>query len=62
VCKDIIYDFTKDADYRDNKIKRGSLHSLLVQQKAYSFIDDTFTFYDELDFDEYYDPDNDFRS
>ena len=60
VCKDIIYDYTKDADYRDNKIKKGSLHSLLLQQKSYKFIDDSFSFYQKLDFEEYYNPDSDF--
>ena len=59
-CKDIIYDFTKDADYRDNKSKKGSLHGLLLQQHAYDFIDDSFNFYRELNIAEYYNPENDF--
>lgn len=60
LCKDIIYEYTKDAEYRDNKIKRGSLHSLLLQQMSYSFIDESMNFYRELDPKEYYNPKNDF--
>lgn len=60
VCKDIVYDYTKDADYRDNKIKRASLYSLLEQQHSYNFIDDSLRFWSELDPQEYYNPDNDF--
>jgi hypothetical protein len=40
VCKDIIYDFTKDAEYRDHKIKRGSLGLLVMQQTSFSSIDE----------------------
>ena len=60
-CKDIIYDYTKDAEYRDNKIKRGSLYSLLLQQSQYNFIDESMTFHHELDAKEFYNPDNDFK-
>lgn len=60
VCKDIIYDYTKDADYRDNKIKRGSLYSVLMQRSPFNFIDDTFCMYDTLRPEEYYNVDNDF--
>ena len=60
VCKDIIYEYTKDAEYRDNKLKRGSLYFLLLQQEAYNFIDDSMGFHRELDVMEYYNPKNDF--
>jgi uncharacterized CHY-type Zn-finger protein len=60
VCKDIIYDFTKDADYRDNKIKRGSLYFLLLQQTPYYFIDANMTFSREMHPSEYHVPVNDF--
>jgi hypothetical protein len=59
-CKDIIYDYTGDAEYRDNKIKRGSLYFLLLQQDSYNFIDESMKFYKTLDPAEYYNPDNDF--
>lgn len=60
VCKDIIYKFTKDAEYRDNKIKRGSLYHLLVSQGSYNFIDESMKFYQTLDPQEYYNSKNDF--
>ena len=60
VCKDIIYDFTKDADYRDNKIKRGSLYHLIVQQPMHNFIDEQAKFYSGLKPEEYYNSTNDF--
>lgn len=60
VCKDIIYEYTKDADYRDNKIKRGSLYSVLVQQNSYNFIDESMKFWDEMNPQDYYNSNNDF--
>lgn len=59
-CKDIIYDYTKDADYRDNKTKKGSLSSLLVQQNPFHFIDESFGLHRDLPVSEYIDTDNDF--
>ncbi len=59
-CKDIIYDYTKDADYRDNKVKRGSLYFLLLQRSSFNFIDADMNFHHELPATEYYNPDNDF--
>jgi hypothetical protein len=60
VCKDIIYEYTKDADYRDNKAKKGSLYFLITQQKSYNFIDDTMKFFHEATPEQYYEPVNDF--
>ena len=60
VCKDIIYEYTKDADYRDNKIKKGSLISLMALHKAHKFIDESMRCYDSLAPEEYYEPENDF--
>lgn len=60
LCKDIIYDYTGDADYRDNKIKHGSLYFLLAQQDSYDFIDESMKFWKELNPQEYYNPNNDF--
>lgn len=59
-AKDIIYDFTKDADYRDTKAKKGSLHGLLLQQTAYDFIDSDWNFYRTMDPMDYCNPENDF--
>jgi hypothetical protein len=60
VCKDIIYEYTKDADYRDNKAKRGSLYFLITQQKSYNFIDETMKFFHEASPEQFYEPVNDF--
>lgn len=60
ICKDIIFDYTKDAHYRDNKIKRGSLHSVFLQQSTYNFIDESMKFYYDVDVNKYYDAENDF--
>lgn len=60
VCKDIIYDYTKDAEYRDHKTKRGSLHFLLLQQQSYNFIDERMQFSYAMDPQTYYEADNDF--
>ena len=61
VCKDIIYEYTKDADYRDNKVKGGSLIKFLRVNDAFNFLDSDFRLYRELDPSEYYDPENDFK-
>ena len=60
VCKDIIYQYTKDADYRDNKTKRGSLFHLLLQREAFNFIDESVHLSRDMDPKEYYLPNNDF--
>lgn len=59
-AKDAIYEYTKDADYRDNKTKRGSLFNLLVQQDVFNFMDDSCHFFQELDPKEYILIENDF--
>ncbi len=59
-CKDIIYNYTKDAEYRDTKTKKPSLHALITRQKQFNFIDESMNFFHEMDAGEYYNPDNDF--
>ncbi len=60
VCKDIIYEYTKDADYRDNKTKNQSLAFILMQQNSFGFIDESFGFWNTLDMKNYSNPKNDF--
>ena len=60
VAKDLIYDFTKDEHYRDNKLKVGSLKFLTAPSGAVGFIDGSFGFYGQLPFFEWYEPINDF--
>ena len=59
-AKEIIYDFTKDTEYRDTKIKRGSLFSVLDQLIPINFIDESYNFLMEIDPEEYLNPVNDF--
>ena len=61
VCKDIIYDYTQDADYRDNKLKIGSLKKIMRNKKGFTFIDSQFNFYTDLETSDYYNSDNDFK-
>ena len=59
-AKDVIYDFTRDADYRDSKLKLGSLQFLIRQQAPAAFIDDKFGFHESVTPDVFYAADNDF--
>jgi hypothetical protein len=60
LCKDIIFDYTKDQDYRDNKIKIGSLGKIMFGTGSFNFVDDMYTIYKNLNLDEYYVSNNDF--
>ncbi|MEX2013349.1 MAG: hypothetical protein WD897_00325 [Parcubacteria group bacterium] len=59
-CKDIIYDFTKDADYRDTKLKRSSLHIWQHRDDSYKFMDESMRLFREMNPTEYYNPNNSF--
>jgi hypothetical protein len=58
-AKDVIFEFTKDADYRDNKIKHQSLVSLLSKRPHHKFLDENFAFHQQVD---WYQPVNDFQT
>jgi hypothetical protein len=60
LCKDIIYEYTKDADYRDNKTKVGSLSKIMIGNGSANFVDENYTFYQDLAVEEYYNKENDF--
>jgi hypothetical protein len=60
VAKDLIYDFTKDERYRDNKLKLGSLKFLTAQSGAVGFIDGMFGFHKQMAPEAFYEPINDF--
>jgi hypothetical protein len=49
ICKDIIYDYNHDADYRNNKQKQGSLHQVLYKKHSVACIDSGLTWYDDFD-------------
>lgn len=60
VPKQIIYDYNKDAEYRDHKMKRGSLTPLTMRLYHNKYVDDQWNFYNELDPKEFLNPNNDF--
>ena len=59
-AKKVIYEFTKDMDYYQNKTKRGSLQFLIPQHVQRKFIDENFVCYDELEPESFYEKENDF--
>lgn len=59
-CKDIIYGYTGDAEYRDNKLKRNSVSIWRQQIAPHHFIDEHMHFSRQLDLLEYLNPENDF--
>lgn len=59
-CKDIIFEYTKDAAYRDTKTKRGSLFALLYHQNPFNFIDTSLRFSHDIDLAKYFVAENDF--
>jgi hypothetical protein len=56
-AKEIIFGYTKDAEYRDRKKKFGSLQHLLRAKPRHNFLDEHFAFHEQL---EWYRPHNDF--
>jgi len=61
ICKDIIYEYTKDADYRDNKIKIASMKNIIPNIDGKNFLDTGFNLYTDLSLSEIYLKDNDFK-
>ena len=55
-------EFTKDEDYRDNKVKMGSLYKLFIQKKSAEAIDSDLNFIHEDDLNPavFYNPNNSF--
>jgi len=58
--KDIIYNYNKDAEYRDNKTKVRSLPIVLKQLHHQQFLDENMRFVEHLDPEEYLERKNDF--
>jgi hypothetical protein len=61
-CKEIIYDFTKDADYRDTKIKVGSLASFVISKRSYRALDADLLLHDTFNLADSFVPSNDFAA
>lgn len=59
-CKRIIYEFNKDADYRDNKVKYGSLKYVLRQKESSTSLDTQGNFYYNYPGDQVLNPNNSF--
>lgn len=60
VSKDIIYDFTKDKEYRDHKAKRGSLGPFMYAHETHEFLDEEFHLRSDLPWEDIFAPNNDF--
>jgi hypothetical protein len=59
-CKDIIYDFNGDADYRDNKLKLGSLISVVSTKQIAKALGTDWQFYMDQYPEDIWDMNNDF--
>lgn len=60
LSKDVIFAYNGDAEYRDHKLKNGSLGGLVRQQEMNNFIDDKIIFHTTLPLDDFFVPNNDF--
>ncbi len=59
-AKEVIYEFAKDMDYLNTKIKRGSLQYLFSHHIQFNFMDDRFKAHDDLGPEAFYQEQNDF--
>lgn len=60
LCKDIIYDFNKDQNYRDNKLKYGSLQHVVATKKMPRCLDENMNLYFDKFPDNIWNKENDF--
>ena len=60
-AKQLIYEFTKDEEYYNNKIKNGSLHSIFRTRLSNDCVTDKFEIVEKMDADEYYNQNNSFK-
>ncbi len=60
IAKEIIYDYTKDEEYKLNKTKLQSLYQLIQQKKTPQGLTTDYNFLYELDANELYVPNNSF--
>ena len=59
-AKKFIFEYNKDKEYRDYKIKAGSLYRLFLQKKFAVAITDNFQILDTVNADDFYEPNNSF--
>lgn len=60
ICKEIIYDFNKDEDYFKNKLKSTSFNKVTKSNSSLNYIVTPFEMVEDINFEDYYNPDNDF--
>lgn len=60
-AKDLIFDFNKDAEYRDHKIKRRSLFKLFIGKDTPDGLSGNFDYLYDLKREDYYIEDNSFK-
>ena len=60
LCKQIIYDYNGDSDYRDRKTKQGSLGPLLRKKTSAAALDSDLGWHDSWNNDGWFNPDNSF--
>jgi hypothetical protein len=58
--KEIIYQFDKNQNYLENKVKLGSLGRLSVMRPSIGFITSSWKFLDKIDIESYYNKNNSF--
>jgi len=59
-AKEVIYDYTKDQEYRDFKMKAGSLYKLFLQRDTPVALSSEYEYIYDLDPNEFYVPNNSF--
>lgn len=59
--KDLIYEFTQDGIYREQKVKWGSLYKLFIAKNTPVGLTTNFEYLDVIDKDYFYNPNNSFK-
>lgn len=59
-AKQLIFDFNKDSDYFERKLKCGSLYNLFRGREFAKCVTSDFVFHDSIISDDFYDPNNSF--
>ena len=60
-CKEFIFKFDKNVEYRNNKGKTGSLSKVILNKSTVNYIDDRANLINSIPFNEVYNKENSFR-
>ena len=60
--KDLIYEFTQDGIYREQKVKWGSLYKLFIAKNTPVGLTTNFEYLNAIDKDYFYNPNNSFKN